>query len=223
MAEHLCNLAKESGYVATWYLEESDDHPVHSKLMKAQRRDGRNFIEMCLQSWSRFVEKGQKENALYILEGSAFQSTVRFMMEERMPAIDDYYRRFEKLVAPLNPRMVYLRSRDPFQHSQHASKLRGKNWSEKVSSYLEKTKYSRNAGFTGLDGMHRFWADYALLCDQLVAHAQMPIQVIDMVPGDWERHLSEAAGFLGLKCNDAAEVLRFNTIFDTGTPARGSI
>jgi hypothetical protein len=101
--------------------------------------------------------------------------------------------------------------------------LRGKSWSEKVSGYLEKTKYSRNIGFTGLDGMHQFWADYVLLCDGLVAHAKMPIEVIDTIVGDWERHMSEAAGFLHLKCTGTAETPRFNTAFDTGSPACDSI
>jgi hypothetical protein len=221
MAEYLCVLARESGYEAAWYLEESADHPVHPRSLKTQRRTGEDFIEVCLHSWSRFTDNCQKDSVVHILEGSAFQSTVRFMMEERLTAIEDYYQRFEKIVRPLNPRMVYLRTQNPHLHSQYVSRLRGKGWSTKVSSYLEKTQYSQHKGLSGLVGMHQFWTDYAALCDELAARANMPTKVIDIVPGDWERHRSEAAEFFDLKSSSATEELRFNTKLDTDTLRAG--
>jgi thymidylate kinase len=99
MAEHLCLLARNSKWDAKWYLEESDDHPVHSNLIKAKRRESQ-FIEECLRAWSRFAERHQGNDAVQVLEGSAFQSTVRFMMEERLTGIKDYYLRFEELNRP---------------------------------------------------------------------------------------------------------------------------
>jgi hypothetical protein len=224
MAERLCTLAKKAGYDAIWYLEESGDHPVHSKSLKETRRDAGLFVETCLDAWSQFVTKCRTDGVVHILEGSAFQSTVRFMMEDRLMAIDDYYRRYEEIVAPLNPRMVYLRSRNPLQHSAHTCGFRGKVWTEKVSGYLEKTKYSKYEGLTGLSGMHRFWADYAALCEKLVSVSKMPVKTIEIVPGDWERHMSEAAEFFDLANYGGAEnAPRFNTAFDTGTSSSGSI
>lgn len=198
MAELLYLRAREFGYVAKWYREELDDHPVHPKALKAQRRDGNNFTEACLRSWAEFVDKHRKEDVVHILEGSAFQSTVRFMMEERLGAIESYFRRFEEIESPSNPKMVYLRSQAPLQHSHYVSQLRGNAWTKKVSGNLEKTRYSTNEGLAGLNGMHRFWADYAALCDGLAGSARNPIKIIELVPGDWERHMSEASGFLGL-------------------------
>lgn len=224
MAENLCSLAKASGHDAIWYREEMADHPVHPRSLTTQRRDGENYIEACLQSWSRFTEKCQDHGTVHILEGSAFQSTVRFMMEERLAGIEDYYRRFEEIVAPLNPRMVYLHTQNVTRHSQYVSELRGSDWSRKVSGYLESTPYSVAGGLTGLDGMHRFWADYAKRCDKLAAHATMPVKVIEFVPGEWQRHLTEAAEFFGLADYRVADsVPRFNTTFDAGTPACGPI
>ncbi len=196
IAEHLTDLARKSGRSAIWYREESADHPVHPRSLTTQRRDGIAFIDACLQSWSRFVDKCREDPVVHILEGSAFQSTVRFMMEERMAGILDYYRRFEEIVVPIKPRMVYLRTSDPFQHSLYISGLRGKEWSEKVSGYLEKTPYSLHEGLAGENGMHRFWTDYASLCNELASSSNIPIRIIDFVPGDWKRHMSETADFL---------------------------
>jgi hypothetical protein len=214
MADRLCVLARKSGYDAIWYLEESGDHPVHSKSLKETRRDAGLFIETCLEAWLRFTKKCQTDGTVHILEGSAFQSTVRFMMEDRLVAIDDYYRRYEEIIAPLNPRMIYFRSQTPLQHSRATSDFRGNVWTEKVSNYLENTKYSRHKGLTGLNGMHRFWEDYAALCDKLVSVSKMPVKIIEIVPGDWERHMSEAASFFELVNYGCAEnALSFNTAF----------
>jgi len=217
MAENLCSLAKASGHDAIWYREEMADHPVHPRSLTTQRREGENYIEACLQ-------KCHGDRTVHILEGSAFQSTVRFMMEERLAGIEDYHRRFEEIVAPLNPHMVYLRTRNAVRHSQYVAELRGSDWSGKVSGYLEGTPYSVAGGLTGLDGMHGFWADYAKRCGELAAHAKMPVKVIEFVPGDWQRHLSEAAGFFVVADYRAADSApSFNTAFDAGRSACGSI
>lgn len=202
LAEHLCSLARESGCESTWYLEESGAHPVHSRSMKSRRRDGR-FIEDCLQAWGRFAKQCQASDTIHILEGSAFQSTVRFMMEEKLAGIEDYYQCFEKVIASLHPRMVYLRPPDALEHSKYVSELRGRNWVTKVSAYVEKTPYAIHHGLFGIEGMHRFWADYAALCDEIVMRAKIPSKTITFVPGDWERHISGAAEFFGLKNRNA--------------------
>lgn len=194
MAEKLCEFAMRSGSDAMWYREEAHDHPVHPKPWGAlKHRD--DFADVCLQAWSAFVVRCQGDDALHILEGSAFQSTVRFMMEnQRCQAnIEDYFRRFEDILRPLGPRMIYLRSRDAIRHSMHVSALRGDNWTMRVSSYLEQTRYALHHRLRGVDGMHRFWADYARLCDGLVAKTCIPTCTIDFNPGDWERHMHEAA------------------------------
>lgn len=197
LAEKSCAAAVRAGYDAMWYLEESKNHPVHPatlRLLKSQP----TFIEDCLRSWSSFVEQYQKGNILHILEGSAFQSTVRFMMEHKQAGIEDYFRRFEDIVRPLSPRMVYLRPRDAAQYAAYVSRLRGPVWIAQVGEYLARTHYSVSRGLSGAQGMHQFWAEYAALCDDLIARTSMPVKTIEVVPDEWDRHLMEAIGFLGL-------------------------
>jgi hypothetical protein len=210
MAAHLCDIAREAGYKASWYLEESADHPVHPALLTARRRSGGDFIEDCLASWRQFADRSAGEDTVHILEGSAFQSTVRFLMEERLENIETYYARFQEVVAPTRPRMVYLRPADFLGHSEYVSRLRGGAWTEKVAGYLEKTRYSKSMGFAGVRGMHLFWADYAALCDELIARTTMPVKTVQFVPGDWMRHLTEAVEFLGLERCSSAEETKMN-------------
>lgn len=206
IAEYLCGAAGGLGYDARWYLEESDGHPVHPKSLKAERKNA-DFIEACLHAWAAFTERHGKDETIHILEGSAFQSTVRFMMEEKRTGIADYYRRFEEVVAPLNPRMVYFRPQDALRHSEHVSALRGKDWTAKVSGYLERTQYAVDEGYVGVSGMHRFWTDYAGLCDEMVECARLPTVIVEFVPGEWGRHMSEAIRFLALNLDSTGASL----------------
>ncbi len=203
MAEKLCANALKARIDAKWYLEESHNHPVHPKLWLALKGDY-NFAEECLYSWSSFVEKAKGHDTLHILDGSAFQSTVRFMMEKSLSGIEDYFRRFEDIVSVLEPRMLYMRPCDVVGHSKCVCAHRGEAWSTKVSVYLTKTNYAVCHELIGIEGMHRFWNEYAQLCDRLVLGTSIPTRTIRFVQGEWERHMAEATTFLGLNDTSAA-------------------
>jgi hypothetical protein len=197
MAERLCSNAASLGIDARWYLEESPDHPLRMKAANTSKSQGR-FAEECLASWARFVDQCKGKKTVHIVEGIAFQSTVRFMMEMQENGIAQYYRRFEEVVACLNPKMVYLRPRDVAHHSREICAMRGEDWSHKVSSYLAHTRYSTCHELTGISGMHQFWTDYAALCDDLLVGTRIPTKTIDCVSGEWDMPMAEASRFIGL-------------------------
>lgn len=195
MAERLCANAASLGIDVQWYLEESPDHPLRMKAAHTANSQGR-FAEECLATWARFVDQCKGQKTVHIVEGIAFQSTVRFMMEMQETGIEQYYRRFEEVVACLNPKMVYLRPPDVAHHSREICAMRGEDWSHKVASYLEHTRYSTCHELTGISGMHQFWTDYATLCDDLLLATRIPTRAIDCAYGEWDRHMAEAAMFL---------------------------
>lgn len=199
LAERLCSQANRSGRSATWYLEEAIDHPVHGRKLKVARKNSKIFAASCLDAWRHFAENATKAKGIHLLEGSAFQSTVRFMMEEELSNIEDYYTQFEEIVSPLAARVVYLRPKDAIEYSLQTSLSRGKVWTEKVSDYLEKTAYSKSHGLVGTNEMHQFWADYAALCDRIARKSILPMKIINVEPGEWERHSADAANFFELE------------------------
>ena len=146
MAQKLCAQARKSGRSAAWYLEEAADHPVHDRELKEGRKNRDIFVKSCLDAWRRFAENSTKTNGIHILEGGAFQSTVRFMMEEQISGIEDYYSLFEEIVSPFAAHVIYLKPKDATEHSLLTSLSRGDVWTGKVSSYLEKTPYSKSQG-----------------------------------------------------------------------------
>lgn len=197
LAKNLCAIAAKSGIDARWYLEESHDHPVHPKPNSAwQSSDG--FAQACLRAWAAFVDEWKDRETLHILEGSAFQSTVRLMMERGLIGIEPYYNQFEEIVRVLAPKMVYLRPSNVREHSAYISALRGGLWSEKVASYLATTPYCVDHHLQGLQGMHRFWDAYAQRCDALVSNSSIETQTIEFATGGWDSHLDKASCFVAI-------------------------
>jgi hypothetical protein len=223
LAKCLCDSAIARGITAKWYLEEDCDHPIHPSSVKKLRRS-RNFPQLCLRQVRDFIEAASQEKKLHILEGTAFQSTVRFMMEEELGNVSGYYREFEAALPFNRSALIYLRAPEAHSHSCWTAMHRGVAWSNSVGAYLEKTSYCRSRGLYGIEGMHQFWSEYARICDDLVASSRLHNLVVDVRPGQWERHLGEVEGFLDrLDILRAGESMRLNSKFDTDASQRRSI
>ena len=193
-AELLNNALVASGVDATWYREENKEHPVHPREIRNHKHRN-TYPTLCLESWRDFVKKESASNTLHIMEGSAFQSTVRHMMEYERKNIMEYFNEFIKAVAPMNPALIYLRPTNALELSRLISKQRGKKWTTLVSEYETNVPYSVTNNLVGIEGMHVFWQKYAELCDTLFSAWIGDKDIIKFKPGEWESHLSNALLF----------------------------
>jgi hypothetical protein len=195
LADRLCEFALRAGCASEWHLEEAVEHPVHPHSLGALRSEA-DYSLRCLQSCQRFADTVRSETTLHILEGSALQSTVRFLMEQERSGVADYFERFEEIVRPLNPAFIYLQPENANSHSRGTAAHRGPGWTNKVAAYIEQTPYARRRALQGEGGMHRFWTDYAQLCDVLVDRLSMPVFKITAAPGHGDRVFAESVAFL---------------------------
>lgn len=195
LAERLCAYAVASGRQALWHREEERSHPVHPASLTASREHP-GFASRCLQNWRAFAERAQSIHGLCILEGSAFQSTVRFLMEQEREDVHGYVAEFERVVKVVSPVLVYLRPTDATGHSRGIAAHRGENWSAEVSRYLEKTHYAVRRKLQGTEGMHRLWTDYAELCDGLFERMSIQKLSIPIKPPDLESTFRSSVDFL---------------------------
>ncbi|CAN7367846.1 hypothetical protein LJR129_002198 [Acidovorax sp. LjRoot129] len=195
LARGLCEVLREHGLEAAWYLEEAADHPVHPATFKRTQKEP-GFTERCLENWQHFVKHVETKGGLHLLEGSAFQSTVRFMMEQENACTDEYFQRFIEIVNPLSPALIYLSPDNAREHSCNVASHRGAIWSGKVSTYLQGTPYSTARNWKGESGMHSFWSNYAVRCDELVKRSGMATLRLRAAPGDVKSQLSRSIAFL---------------------------
>lgn len=195
LAETLCNEAFSSGVNASWYLEESRDHPVHPHI----ERNGKNLTEYYLRQWKNFISENASRDHLFILEGSLFQSTIRFMIEaDSESIIPEYYTQCQLLLSNISSDLIYLRPTDIRPHIDWISSIRGVEWTKKVTNYLEGTLFCKKRGWSGENCMAEFWSYYADYCDFLVKNTTVSSQTIASGKGNFESQLTSALAFTKL-------------------------
>lgn len=195
LAETLYEEALSSGVNASWYLEESRDHPVHPHI----ERNGKNLSEYYLRQWENFILENASRDHLFILEGSLFQSTIRFMIEaDSESMIPEYFTQCQLLLSNISSDLIYLQPTDIRPHIDWISTIRGVEWTGKVTKYLEGTPFCKKRGWSGENCMGEFWSYYADCCDLLVKNATISSQTIASGKGDFESQLTSALTFTKL-------------------------
>lgn len=195
LAETLCDTAIASGMNASWFLEESKNHPVHP--LNVGKRE--KTTEYFMHQWNKFVSSNVDKDHLFILEGSLFQSTVRFIMEENSePSIPEYFQKCEEILKICSAKLIYLRPPDISSHIDWVAGHRGIDWSSKVSNYLESTPFCTSRNLRGETILREFWSYYAHLCDLLVLGATTPNCTLKSGIGYYEELFTQAKEFTDL-------------------------
>lgn len=166
------------GLPARWWLEEARDHPVLPADLRRRSADAA-YDDLCLSAFKAFVAR---ESGVLILEGSAFQSAVRFMFaNDWSPVrIGDYLVAWQAAVAAAAPRLILFHVRDPRTHfTRLVEQVRGPEWLAKVTAYVERTPVARARGWAGPEGFLAFWSAYQDLCLEHAATLEFPIQIFE--------------------------------------------
>ena len=184
LSRQICDRLRPHGRCA-WALEESGDHPFFGATVRAQRQQS-DFAAVCLGQWALAVEASRE--ALWVLDGCAMQSTVRFLFEQRVgsEAVRDYWSAFTSVVNRTTTRLVDLNRREHERAAFEATMAeRGPDWVSKLVAYVESTPIGQADGLLGVDGLVEFWMQYRALCDELVAEAQLPVLVVKTGEAMW--------------------------------------
>ena len=174
-SERLCTLLRERGVDASWWLEESTDHPILPAETRALNKRA-DYPEICLDAWRSFLSS--QNNSVAILDGYAFQSTVRFLFEQRVGRgqIDRYFERWQEL-AP-ETLLTYFVVTDPARHFEEVCTERGEDWTNKLYAWVERTPMGTAASLRGRSGLVEFWSVYQDLCVALLDSAQIAVHIV---------------------------------------------
>lgn len=184
-AAQLTTLCTAKDMPARWWLEEAKDHPVLPADLRRRSAEA-GFATLCIEAFRAFV---RAETGILILEGSAFQNTVRFMYANNWPrsAIEGYLTAWSEVVAPAEPRLLLFHVRDPRTHYlRFVQAQRGDAWTDKLVAYVERTPIAKVRGWTGLNGFIQFWAEYQDLCLGLAEKLPLPTLILET----WSERLS---------------------------------
>jgi hypothetical protein len=180
-AERLNALCAMDGLSSRWWLEESKDHPVLPAVLRKKAKEP-GFSDLCVQAFRDFI---RTETGVLILEGSAFQNSIRFMFANaRSEAeISDYLAAWADAVCAVRPRLLMFEVRAPEDHyANFLAARRGAAWMEKLIAYVESTPVAEQCGWRGFDGFVQFWADYQQLCLACAKALPWPVKFLPAWP-----------------------------------------
>ncbi|MFK7859291.1 MAG: hypothetical protein AB8B64_10730 [Granulosicoccus sp.] len=174
-SERFCRLLKSNGIEASWWLEEASNHTIMPKEARCALSREHHYPQICLDSWLTFLKSS---NSTVVLDGYAFQSTVRFLYANRIARtqIEDYFNRWQELAPETT--LVYFSVENPSEHYDVISAERGDEWSRKLYSYVERSPIGVANGYQGRMGFIEFWSEYQQLCHELLDAAYVPVHLI---------------------------------------------
>ncbi len=197
-AKYITTHLQQCNIPSKWHVEEDADHPVHSRQFKKEYVSRNDFAEKCLQSWYNFAQTVTKSNHIIILEGSIFQSTVRFLLEydSSIQSIQMYFSKFEDIISKLNPLLIYFYQSNVNEFLRKTIELRGSEWSNKVTNYITGTPYAIRNKLQGIEGNISFWESYRIICDDLFNTSKFTKMSIENSTGDWKVHYEKIIEYL---------------------------
>jgi hypothetical protein len=153
------------GIAARWHLEEDHAHPAMPRSLVVRWREP-DFTARCTASLARFAE-AIPPGGVEILEGTAFQSTARFLWAaDRDDEIPAYLDGLARALAPATPAFLHLRPSDRAAWLRDfVLPRRGPDWEAKLVAYVETTARGRRCGWSGREGFVAFWTAYGEACD----------------------------------------------------------
>ena len=175
-AQRFCEILQSRGIDAAWWLEESVDHPIMPKEKRALSNN-KHFSDVCLNAWRSFLES--QANSVGILDGYAFQSTVRFLFEQQASRdlINNYFSRWQEFAPDTS--ITYLFVNDPVEHYKIVLPERGQDWTKKLFAWTEQTPLGIASNLQGESGFVEFWSIYQDLCFELLSSAFIQVQLIE--------------------------------------------
>lgn len=172
-AKRLTGMCEDVRLPARWWPEEASNHPATPSTLRRRSSDP-DFADLCVLSFAELVHR---EDGVLILEGSAFQSTIRFMFANgwREPRVGAYLAKWASAITAAQPRLVLFRVEDVPGHFDQVVATRGPLWIGKLVAYVERTPIALANDWRGFEGFLRFWASYQRLVFDLAVEVKFPM------------------------------------------------
>jgi hypothetical protein len=204
-AQRLWLHLRRQGHDARWFFEYDTEHPLWrgedtTRIAEAGAIEPSYLEETLMTRWRDFADS--KAGAeVTILEGTLTMVSFLLAMEVPIDKIRDHVLSVQRLIARLNPVLIYLR------HGDAAAALRvvcDERSTEEFSfeanllQWLAKLPYGRSHDISRFAGLAGFNKDVRDALESLFAQLAVRKLVIDVTKGTWASRERSLTDFLGL-------------------------
>ena len=206
-AQFIALQCKQNALPARWFFELEHEHPIHA-FHAWSRKGPEEFIATTLRNWQRFTAEKQNSHFINIFESTIFQSTLRLLLQSDLPSeqIVDYAQQVEKIIAVLQPILIYFEHTDVAAVLRSICQKRKSTWEQYITEVIAKSEYGKRRKLQGFDGLVRFFQEYQELTLSLCEKYQGRKLVIQDAQHDWKKSRLRICDFLGLSYHAAPPV-----------------
>jgi len=160
----------------------------------------RAVIDAALAQWRTFAARVAADARVVLIDSCLFGYLTWSLFPLDLPdaEIRGYITEVLRIVAPLQPALIYLRQDDVAHSLTRICARRGGDTEAHLTRQGTESPYGRRLGLHGFAGMVGYWTAYRELTDAACAAADLPTLTIDTTDGDWDRYLQQAHRFLDL-------------------------
>jgi hypothetical protein len=123
------------------------------------------FDDLHQNSWLKFSEKCINKSEVNIFDCAFLQDHIVEIMlfyNKSEDEIIDYFKRLEKNILPLSPKLFYIQQNNVEKTIENIAKQRirkhnGKTWREKVIELISESLYGKKNKLIGFDGMIEYF------------------------------------------------------------------
>jgi hypothetical protein len=205
-AQRLWLHLERHGRAARWLYEHDTHHPIWQteervRIAEAGALDPAFIDDVLPRRWRDLSRDCCAIDAITILEGTFFHSTVGFLLAMNVPdaVIIAHVRAMEAAIAETAPVLVYFRPRDVAEALSETFEDRAADgYADTLVQYVGRTPYGKEIGLSDRDGLVRFYEHWARLVDVLLPQLTLAKLVIDRAAGEWRTRERQLTDFLGL-------------------------
>ena len=172
-----------------WCHEERADHPLQLFYDLGRHPSWSDYAQEAVRRWQDYVAELRRDRTIAVLDAALLQNHLRSMLIFgcASDSILDLVRRIERVIAPLNPVLIYLAADDIEQNFRDVVESRGERMLQLWIAAHDRYPFTRKAGLSGYRGFIAFLdlsasgacspGELACFTGEYMAHADPGIEV----------------------------------------------
>ena len=198
-AQWLARRVRTRGDRAEWFYEDQRPHPL-ARPTAGTYSSWREYFAERLRRWSLLANQAASSNTVTILDSAWLQVPLFVMLRQDVDrrVIRTFIRTTVDAMRSAGPALVYLSQPDPVGGMRRLFEERGMAWALLHAGRSDASRYQRNRGIRGIDGLLHYWREHNALAEAIAREPGMPALILDPHEGDWPDRRAAIARFLGL-------------------------